>query len=207
MFLILLLQSSYYLDMRLSLLYINNLHKLHTNVFRLHPSSPNFHSCCYVYSQTLSLSAFLPFSNVCNLILGHVILIGVVIHFPWVHLPISWTEHVSRSLKDLKHGFPYGIHLLCNDQLYLQTTKHPFSSIPKNIFGSYHYSFGLQIFSHYSSSKIHLLSLLMDMKESSLIVFLDLHILGVYDQRNHRRSTSMCESWFQNVQFSHMSNI
>ena len=115
LFLSLLLQSSYYSDMRLYFFYINNLHKLHTNIFRLHRSSPNFHSWCYFYSQTLSLSALLPSINVCNLILGPIILLGVVIHFPWVHLPISWTQDVSRSLKDLKHGLPYGsLPFLCH---------------------------------------------------------------------------------------------
>ena len=202
-----LLQSSYYSDMTLYIFYINNLHKLHTNVFRLHHSSLNFHSCCYFYSQTWSLSTFLPSVNVFNLILVPIILLGVVIHFPWFHLPISWNQDVSRYLKDLKHGFPYDSHLLCNDQLYLHTTKHSFSSIPKNIFGCYHYSFCLKIFFHNSSSKIHLLSFLMDMKDSSLIVFLELHIVRIYDQSHHRWSTSMCDSWQQNVQFCHMSNI
>ena len=60
LFLSLLLQSSYYSVMILSFIYIKKLDKLHTNVFRLHPSSPNFHSCCYFCSQTLSMSAFLP---------------------------------------------------------------------------------------------------------------------------------------------------
>ena len=165
--------------MRLSLLYINNLHKLHTNVFRLHPSSPNFHSCCYFFSQTLSLSSFLPSVNVCNPVLGHVILLGVDIQFPWVHPPISWDQDVSRSLKELNHGLPYGSHI---------------SSIPENVFGCDHLSFGLQIFLHYYSSKIHLLSLLMDMKDSSWIVFFNLHILGIYDQIHHRWSILMCDS-------------
>ena len=35
-----------------------------------------------ICSQTSSTSAFLPSINVCNLILGPIILLGVVIHFP-----------------------------------------------------------------------------------------------------------------------------
>ena len=173
--------------MRLYFLYIKILHKLHINIFTLHLSSPNFHFCCYICSQTLSLSAFLPFSNVFNLILGLSMYQGLWrtsnMNFHMASMFCAMINFIYKQQNILFYPFL---------RIYLVLIITPLV---------------FNYFSHYSSSKIHLLSLLMDTKDSSLIVFLDLHILGIYDQRHHSWRTSMCDSWFQNVQFGHMSNI
>ena len=158
---------------------------------------------CHLIIMSFAESSFHTTADVtqllmyCNLILGPVTSWRVIL----CHLsPFSNDELMaySKSLENFKYGLPYGSHhlLLCIDP-HLDLTRH--FSLP--ILSSWPLS------SHHLFHLFHWLCLLGCMLIFSWIVFLDSHVLELYSQHLNKWSTSMCDSWKQDVQVYHMSSI